>query len=52
MFVDADVIVTNQSWMLSAGGSGSLAWEEARCHSPGAGQRSRMQSCPYSPHSR
>lgn len=29
MFVGADVTATNQSWMLSSGGSGSSAWEEA-----------------------
>lgn len=34
MFVGADVIATNQSWMLSAGGSGSSAWEEASVSQP------------------
>lgn len=48
MFVDADVIVTNQSRMLSAGGSGSSAWEEASVSQPRAGQGSVMHSCPYS----
>lgn len=34
MFVGADVIATNQSWMLSAGGSGGSAWEEASVSQP------------------